>query len=242
MAIQAGGREPRPWSSARAWVCMVNGQVMSSSVGPAIRAQVYGRMMREHLVKKDRLTNTTFAWVNWEALGWSLMMKSQLFCLWASKFASRFCGTNKMLHITKQHQDPQCPCCEQEGSVEDTVHVLLCPDPRMSEYYDQRAQDLQQWLDHTTSPDIAQILGQYIRRRGEQCPIHEMNALIAVAGQQQNQIGWANFMEGKVSRAWEDCQGALSVPNVPMMQNMELVQKLGLKAARDDSCSVAQAQ
>ena len=90
---------PNPtFAGSHIWQCTINGKEVTSSAANDIRALVYKEPMKAHLHKKGKLAAQHFDLVDWDATGRAMDTKPTLLQMWASKHASGFCGTGKMMH------------------------------------------------------------------------------------------------------------------------------------------------
>jgi hypothetical protein len=131
---------------------------------------------------------------------------------WITKNASDQCGVNKTLHSWKMRDSPKCPRCNYFD--EDTTHVLCCLGRDASSIWNSNITRLQTTLnDLETQPDITDTivtrLNQWRSTQGSRilpdipCP-PEIRTCI----EQQDTIGWKNFLEGLPAKSWQLTQAA----------------------------------
>ena len=179
----------------------VEGVKVCGDVGPPLRRAYGRRLMREHLSRRGTLSSTAFNHVDWEATEKMMYNMPQQFRLWVTKHVSKFCATNKQLFRMRQAPSPACPCCDEDVQ-EDTRHQLHCSDPKRYELLIEGVEELEQWLTTVdTDPVLTTCICRYIRGRG-----HEefgtnppLPATYRGLAETQEEIGWDNFLEGRVS-------------------------------------------
>ena len=93
-----------------------------------------------------------------------------------------------------------CPCCSFAS--EDSKHQLHCRDPERYRLLCEDVDELKTFLKATgTEEDFITVLCTYIRGRGEILfqNIPALKEEWAKLAQEQDEIGWDNFMEGKLT-------------------------------------------
>jgi hypothetical protein len=98
---------------------------------------------------------------------------------------------------------------------------MHCPDPGRFAYFRSEVNDLQKWLNQChTWPAIAEALHKYILARGK-LKFRDIDGLpgdLWRLAEEQDLIGWDNFMEGKISSQFESLQHA-HLLNAPTVMN-----------------------
>ena len=91
-------------------------------------------------------------------MGSALRTKPQLFQLWMTKHVSGFCATGKMMKKFCYQVHKTCPCCKLPGVVENTAHLLICPDIRMQAAWSTKIEELEEWTNNTGGPYIQEAI------------------------------------------------------------------------------------
>ena len=144
-----------------------------------------------------------FEQVTWDIIGEALSTKPKIFQLWATKHACGFFTTGKMMQKYGYQDHAKCPCCQIEGLVEDTRHVLTCMDPRMRAGWKDKMGEFTEWVEDTASVPLIEALESTLYRAD---PLEDHHSLwpkeVLVAYTAQQEIGWQNVMEGRIATAW----------------------------------------
>ena len=100
----------------------------------------------------------------------------------------------------------RCPRCQQED--ETTTHVIICPNDSAGLEWRCRVTDIGLWLlEVETHPSIRQCILDSLAP----CSLNTLfsthaDQTCSVAATEQDEIGWQNFVEGKISKTWGDLQ------------------------------------
>jgi hypothetical protein len=129
---------------------------------------------------------------------------------WLMKHATGFSSVGAMAYLRGDQPDNLCPLCQTE--VETAVHVIHCQDPRATSQWEQSLRRLHdKLLSLGTEPNITTAILHYLRSwYNSSAPSLRIDPtalpLLAQAIEDQNQIGWYNFILGRLSLSWADCQ------------------------------------
>jgi hypothetical protein len=82
--------------------------------------------MKNFLAREDhfRMSMSGFDLADWDAVEMLLVGFPEMFCLWATKHMSHFCGVGRMQFTCGFWDHSQCPRCQEDNEI--TVHALLC--------------------------------------------------------------------------------------------------------------------
>ena len=141
--------------------CIINGQGVSSDVGPSIRDSIHGSHVKEQLGAKGILVEVGWNAIDWDALEEANQGFPKLFQLWAAKHASGFCVVGKMMKCWGYWQSNDCLCC-WSGVVETPNHILWCLDQCMMRAYEGEITKLVDWLEEGTHLEIAEVWKAYL--------------------------------------------------------------------------------
>jgi hypothetical protein len=127
-------------------------------------------------------------------------------CHLVSKHACGFCTVGRVLKRCGKQSHDRCPCC---GESENASHVLLCQDTRAKAKWQHDVTVLNSWmLGNNTSPAIRIAVIQNLRRWKRQLApkttalSHTLSSALA----SQRDIGWNNFIMGRLSEQWAPIQ------------------------------------
>ena len=129
----------------------------------------------------------------------ALLDFSPLFRMWASKHVSCYCLVGHMQLRWCFWDHACCPCCQQDD--ETTTHLLTCPHTGMTTTWLSNVTLLQQWLeDCDTHPDIVFCLIKTLETHNpKQLFMAFLTPACQAVVEEQDIIGWQNFIEGKLS-------------------------------------------
>ena len=179
-------------------VIFIDGCKTTGSVGKPLRNAISRIRMRSHLIHNKSMTAKAFDLVDWDSVGKTIHNMKTQYRLWATKHVSGFCATNKMLSYRKPSHVTKCPCC-QEDTIEDTRHQVHCKDPQRITLWNDKIQNLDEWLtDNNTEPNLHITIIRYLQHKGTQS-FSELSLYPSSLSIAQDEIGWDNFLEGKVS-------------------------------------------
>ena len=184
-----------------------NSVKLSSNCGSEIRFQVGKSKARSFYLNSLGWFASVFDSIDWEARNKALESKPDMFKTWLCKQSSGFCATGTNMQRWFGDDITNCPNCGKSG--EDAAHLLHCPDAGRFGLFRQEVSSLKQWLQQPhTHPELACLLPQYILGRGAvkfaSLPIQSVDILRLA--NQQDAIGWDNFMEGKISTCFLSVQ------------------------------------
>jgi hypothetical protein len=100
----------------------------------------------------------------------------------------------------KEWEDDKCPRCKEPG--EDTMHVLRCQSPTVTDTWEAALMTLREWMVETDSNPamiIHTILSNLRRWRRREPRIKE-------CVEQQEPIGWQALLEGRPAVKWREAQ------------------------------------
>ena len=133
-----------------------------------------------------------------------------MFSIWLAKQVSAFCGTWLMTSRMFDNSENCCPNCLQPN--ERAYHLNLCLNQERTRQFHESIEQFEKWLDRShTHPDIAFWIPRYLRSRNRVpfASLHyftppsarlRMTPLILALAEDQDEIGWINFMKGKISK------------------------------------------
>ena len=182
----------------------VDNQKMTLDTGDHIRFWAHRRLAPIYFHKHKVLSTRQFDQVNWKSVHSTLHGLSRLFQLWASKHVLGVAGTMMFL----SHQDDRSPLCPSCGACNKSCrHVSCCPEAGRTDAFVQSTQEVEQWLEkHNTPPDLAHLLSDYLRGRGNttclECATNlNLPPIYVTFAKLQDVIGWDGYIMGMVSQA-----------------------------------------
>jgi hypothetical protein len=169
--------------------------------------------MTTYLKKLNAWDQRKFDSVDWEHLEAAIILikkRSKHKFARIVKFTIDMPNTGRQNHkfMSKDDAAPTttyvCPCCKT--AEETTMHIYQCPDPKLNELLSLRLRELLDTLKkrhinadiwHSMLVDINSF------RYSTDTTLHDAcNAAIGHAFKQHTEIGWVNFLKGRVSAEW----------------------------------------
>ena len=192
----------------KGWSCLIDDSKLTTNPVDALLFQIHEAPMKEFLARPDHLcmTETGFDLVDWWTIQRSLDGFLEMFWVWASKHMSHFCGVGWMQKICGFWDHGQCPHCQQEN--ETMTHVLLCSGNGTDQEWSNHVLILGLWLAEVDRhPAIHHcIIASLSSRMVATSFVAHVNPVCIEATEDQDIIGWQNFMEGKIAKQWGTLQ------------------------------------
>ena len=166
--------------------------------------------MKEYLIKNKNYHPLAFEMIDWTAIDQASKTLTNARQIWLTKQISGFCATASTMEKRKQWESKLCPLCKV--SVEDSQHVIVCPDHRAREKY---TSSLQKLIDHMkrthTNPSIQNIFLHTLSNGNSHQFMHhipnvEIDPIFHEAAREQDVIGWTKMFHGHISTKWAEVQ------------------------------------
>jgi len=109
------------------------------------------------------------------------------------------------MKLQGEWESDQCPCCKE---VERAPHVVLCPDQNRDNIWEEAVNGLMEWFDTVdTDARIGQCICDALRLQSEDARFTFFADVgIRDVAEEQDGIGWMNFVEGRMSKRWTELQ------------------------------------
>ncbi len=144
----------------------VKGQRITGSPSAAIgRAWGY-KVARELFHSRKIVDRKHFKLIYWDGVEACMDQFPTMFRVWVTKHVSHFFGINRHLSRIDPSISNTCPSC---GCInEDTSHVVRCPSPGRTSFYQESVSVLVQWLEEAdTDPQLVYMIEEFLTGRGE---------------------------------------------------------------------------
>lgn len=178
----------------------VDGTKITSSVKQAISAS-WGRQVARDLYQEKKIVSThNFDLIYHEGVGLAVRSFPPTFRVWLTRFASGFCGNNRMLSRYTAGVNNVCPCCLHRD--ESNAHITRCRDKGRRKMFKESVGQLLAWLDETfMDEDIISAFRHYLRSYGEGSMVQLLSgrAEFLAYAMDHDTLGWDNFLEGRVA-------------------------------------------
>ncbi len=148
-----------------------------------------------------------FDYTHWNAVNQAMQSTKRSRRVFVAKHTVGMCGVGKFMHLWKQRRPAECPRC---GEFEDASHVWQCKGANAEKVWRKAIADLETWMESVqTDPEVQEvIIAKLISWWSGSENNYTVPFQLQPAVQQQNDIGWNNFLEGWVSFEWELVQQA----------------------------------
>ncbi len=167
----------------------------------SIRYSRSKQLAKQFLTTEIGWSSRQYDLVDWDNLHKCLKSKPEGFKTWLAKQHSNFCATRLQMQRWYGAEDSSCPSC---GSPDERAdHLCRCRSGDRRRLLAECTTDLVRWMSigENTHPDLITWVEQYILGQGNfpttsdhpPTPLQELS-------QEQNIIGWRNFMEGRISK------------------------------------------
>ena len=179
----------------------VDGVKLTSDVSDPIRFELSKLHAKEFLLTQG-WTPSQFEEVAWDWLHASLANKPDMYKIWLSKQHTNHCATRVQVSYYNGDNtaDVGCPNC---GDREVAGHLCLCPNEDRTKLLWDQTKELEQWMNtnNNTNAEIAYWLPKYILYRGTKkfADLGPMSRSMRALATSQDEIGWRNFMEGRLT-------------------------------------------
>jgi hypothetical protein len=191
------------------WSISTQGRKLSRIDKDKLYEYTFAPRASEYWSTKHNFPPRLFTSINWDAIDKAICTLPFGKKRWLVKHVSGFCGVGTVMKRRQEWSHSKCPRCNQPG--EDTRHVLQCEDPRSRLAWARSLDELSAWMKKAdTSPRIRTAIISRLQHwhKREQPTLHRLSPNIRAALQEQDEIGWYNFLLGRHSRHWERAQQA----------------------------------
>jgi hypothetical protein len=189
------------------WTFSINDSKVSSYLDKEIFEHVHGAAQVHRWERKRRLPETATRKVNWDACEQAMKSLPLNRRHWVGKHVAGHCGVNSKLKEWKMRESDECPMCEE---VETARHVWECQFPEARLVRSKGLYQLRKWMQsQQTCPDILRIISARMSAWAygtRSYPQRSTHPRIQEALQDQDEIGWTNFLEGCVASEWTSVQ------------------------------------
>ena len=195
-----------PLEAARIYV---DGEKQTTDVGKGLSYAMGRASARQYFStkKKSPIPTEIFDLIDFRAIQLALRDKPQMYHVWYAKQTSGWCATGSKLAQWDPEADSRCPNCF--GLNEDAGHLMHCPSVHRTALFNKTITELKEWMDENgTHPALTKIVTLYLRERGRR----KLSALLNIPAEfaqlcrEQDQIGWRQFTEGRISTQFREIQ------------------------------------
>jgi hypothetical protein len=208
IAIAATGPPKDQMLPLESAAIFLRGNKLTGDISEPTRFALATTEVRRFYIEDHKWSLAKFEAVDFSSLDYTLAKKKRGYGWWAAKQHSDFCGTRLQVARWNQTDDNRCPNCDQPE--ERASHLNVCPSPERTLQFKESVDKLAKWLESGhTHPALAFWIPKYLVARGRctftdlrhYCPPGiEMPQMISELAEEQDIIGWRDFLEGKISK------------------------------------------
>ena len=170
------------------------------------------RTARQLYSDKNILTGPQFDKVDWE--NFRRTTKTEFLPnmrAWYAKHIWKCNGVMSRLNLINptKYPCPSCPCCS--CPTEDKDHIILCPEEGRTKLYKDGVKKLDAWLRiQGTDPVLRRLIRLYLSGRSQTSMMSHLRpgtkAKYVRLAEEHDDLGWTNFIEGRISRQFCEIQ------------------------------------
>ena len=210
-------RDSAPFLPSSKAALRIDGKLITSNLDRHIRLQREGTKLQRRIMSKEGWTEHTFAKVDWDSHEIAFRKLGQTrFRTRVVQFEHRWLPMGRQLHRIDSEKSSLCPICRTME--EDQTHFLTCTDDRCRSNFTLQLTLLHKSLQKKKILGAVwtQIKSRLLYEVGYSTqpptfPVAAPHGKIAQSIQQavreQCEIGWINFLRGRISRHWGKAQG-----------------------------------
>ena len=186
----------------------VGGSKQTTDFADAVRLEISQDEAKQFLINERDWTPSQFDQVDWGRLHNTLQSKPQGYRLWLSKQHSNFTGSRVQTARYANSMDNKCPSCRQ--CEERASHLCVCPDEDRTRLFKDNVAQLEKWMrkDGNTNEELSYWVTKYLLMRGTKpfAELGRMSPAMTRLATSQDEIGWRNFTEGRISKEFHKIQ------------------------------------
>ena len=188
---------------------LVGGVKIAGDVADAVRYAKGLEEAKTFLMKEMGWSEEKFDAVDWRNLHMTLKSKLNAYRTWLSKQHSGTCGTRVRVGYYSRDDDADvgCPNC---GCEEKAEHLCVCMDDDRTRSLNEMTDSLSCWLSKgdKTDAELAYYIPKYVLARGtiRFQDLGMMSPEVRLLAEEQDLIGWQNFIDGRISRKFGEVQ------------------------------------
>jgi hypothetical protein len=191
-----------------AWALYVNGTKVGKFDKQKIYRSIYEEKTMVYWAKKSDRHREIIRGVDWELCGSAFKKLTISKQRRVTKHASGHMACGKMMKIWSFQDHEECPRCAEVK--ETPLHVLDCGAMSTKVIWSKSMTKLQTWMESTnTMPELQTALITRLRQwKGEtnDNPTFSTHCGLRAAILHQDEIGWYNFLMGRISLQWKEVQ------------------------------------
>ena len=198
------------------WEISCYGSKITGRIKRILTEHIHGRALKHHFVRSGKMSARSVSIINWNGIEKASKKLSSNDSIWITKFVSKFTATGRNMRRWNKWNHSKCPRCNQNN--EDNLHVIMCPDGEARENLYESISKIDEWMEkYDTHPAIRHIFSTTLHDFGQSRfyenatfilfdDTSQLSTLIREAAAEQDEIGWLNTFEGKISKTWELAQ------------------------------------
>jgi hypothetical protein len=133
------------------WQLRLDHNKLCKNITNSILQYVSGTVMAKYWNSRQRIKQTEFALVDWQAIGAAMKQLTPARRRWVTKHVSGNCGVKSTLVRWKKKASPNRPCC---GDYETNIHVYRCQQGEAVMVWTDEIKKLHQWLQNQDTEQV----------------------------------------------------------------------------------------
>lgn len=182
---------------------VINDEKVTSSPTQAIHKFWSYKTARALFHNRKIVHKDHFKLIYWPGMGKVMRDFPRMFRVWVTKHVSHFCGTNRQLNRIDPRIKNKCPSCGKHD--EPTSHINRCKDSGRTQLFKESVEEVADWLYSAGTDDtMITLIVRYLKGRGNVTMgsildnLHDYDPVYKQIAYYQDQLGWDNFMEGRI--------------------------------------------
>jgi hypothetical protein len=194
-------------SAFEGWHVLYKDRKLSRTEVALLYEAIHTPETEEYWVSRKIIRNSSKRRIYWDGIGAASAKLRPSKRRWMVKHTTEIYGYGKWMKRWKFWNHDRCPCCRQP---EDIQHIARCTHAGANAVWEDSTEKLSTWLNQQeTHPGVAHLLLERLNawryHHETRFPIPLIPAL-KEAYLDQQEIGWFNFLQGRISNHWVSIQ------------------------------------
>ena len=198
----------RPTSvSGDSWEICLRGHRVVHNLDEELRKWIHDPPLSDRWATDERLAEGVHHLVDWTAQTQATKATTRRRTIGIAKLFSDNCATNERMKEWGFRGSSKCARCNYP--VENVTHLLQCSDVDATRDWDAAVDKLDSALcTSRTHPQLRTLINRRLKawKRNESWRLHGTSADIRLLQDEQQSIGWKNFLFGFISKRWAAIQ------------------------------------
>ena len=187
-------------------VCHIDGQLCNNFLNAKLKEQMSLKKIQEYLCNKHSWTDSIFTAIDWDAHGLGLKAIPYLQRITVIKLIHGWNATKRRRFQMGGVSNPDCQLCQ---AVETRTHIWECANKGFEEVREIELQKLCSQITKGIEKEVGNALQIGIMNISDPTVVAQytkefvVDTQVASAVEEQTEIGWDNFMFGRIATQWK---------------------------------------